>query len=241
MRSTRKLTESVVAEDDGENIPDLLPPPLPDDVALRLAHLAHVPLEEHEAFFDMLHWTMALVCMRDRRVLGTSAGPALIRVAKAARALHQEFSKLNPLDRKWVERLWRRTFWYRDWLRDVPETVFRISHLFSSAAGISPPRGAEVAKPDNQKSSRDRTRADPMFLDFVCRLRMIAHEAGGKLGLDPNNERGKLVEAVEMLKPHLPHGFVPERFPFFAIKKLKVGTLAAPIPEIDFYSPEPPA
>jgi hypothetical protein len=80
-----------------------------------------------------------------------------------------------------------------------------------------------------------------MFLDFARRLKMVASESGGKLGLDPANQRGSLVDAVNLLKPHLPVGVVPDKFPFSAFKKTKGATLALPIAEIDFYSLEPPA
>jgi len=80
-----------------------------------------------------------------------------------------------------------------------------------------------------------------MFLDFANRLKMVASESGGKLGLDPPNRRGSLVDAVNLLKPHLPDGVVPDKFPFSAFKKTKGATLALPIADIDFYSPEPPA
>jgi hypothetical protein len=222
------------------SISDLLPPPLPQVDALQLATLARVPPEQHESFFDLVHWTISLVWMRDRRAIGVDAAQ-LERIAEAARTLHQEFGRLDPLGTKWVERLWRRTPWYNEWLRDVPVTVFRLAHLFSSTAGMSPPRPQGVAPPKHQKSIRDKTRAGVMFLDFARRLKMVASESGGKLGLDPANRRGTLVDAVDLLKPHLPVGVVPDKFPFFAFKNTKGATLALPIAEIDFYSLEPPA
>jgi hypothetical protein len=222
------------------SIPDLLPPPLPRVDALKLATLARVPPEQHELFFDLVHWAISLVWMRDRRAIRYDAAQ-LERIAEAARTLHQEFGRLDPLGTKWVERLWRRTFWYNEWLRDVPETVFRLAHLFSSSAGMSPPRPPGAAPPKHQKSIRDKTRADVMFLDFAGLLKRVASDSGGKLGLDPANRRGTLVDAVNLLKPHLPVGVVPDKFPFSAFKKTNGATLALPIADIDFCSPEPPA
>ena len=222
------------------SIPGLLPPPLPREDALRLAILARVPPEQRESFFDLVHWVISLVWMRDRRAVGVNAAQ-LERIAEAARTLHQEFGKMDPLGAEWVERLWRRTPWYNEWLRDVPVTAFRLAHLFSSAAGMSPPRPPGVVPPKHQKSSRDKTREDVMFLDFARRLKMVASESGGKLGLDPANRRGALVKAVNLLKPHLPVGVVPDKFPFSAFKNAKGATLLLPIAEIDFYSLEPPA
>jgi hypothetical protein len=222
------------------SISDLLPPPLPQVDALQLATLARVPPERHASFFDLVHWAISLVWMRDRRAIGGDAAQ-LERIAEAARTLHQELGRLDPLGTEWVERLWRRTPWYNEWLRDVPVTVFRLAHLFSSTAGMSPPRPPGIAPPKHQKSTRDKTREDVMFLDFANRLKMVASESGGKLGLDPPNRRGTLVEAVNLLKPHLPVGVVPDKFPFSAFKKTDFTTSALPIAEIDFYSPDPPA
>jgi hypothetical protein len=106
---------------------------------------------------------------------------------------------------------------------------------------MSPPRPPGVDPPKHQKSNRDKTRADVMFLDFLHRLNMVASESGGKLSVDPAYRRGTLVNAVDLLKPHLPVGVVPDNFPFSAFKKTKGAALVVPIPEIDFYSREPPA
>jgi hypothetical protein len=221
-------------------ISDPLPPPLPLEEALQLATLARVPQEHQESFFDMVHWTMSLVWMRDIRAVGAD-GAQLERVAEAARTLHQEFGRLDSLGTKWVERLWRRTPWYNEWLRDVPETAFRLAHLLSSAAGMSPPRPPGGTPPKHQKSNRDKTRADVMFLDFLHRLKTVASESGGNLSVDPAHQRGTLVDAVDLLKPRLPVGFVPDKFPFSAFKKTKGTSFVLPISEIDFYSLEPPA
>ena len=164
----------------------------------------------------------------------------MVRVAKAARTLHQEFGKLDPVDRKWVERLLRRTFRYNEWLRDLPETVSRLAHLFSSAAGMSAPRATGVAAPPHQKSGRWRTRKDVMFLDFVRRLRYVVKECDGELTLDQNFDKGTLLDALHILRPHLPKGVVPNRLPVGTLKKIKADSiLDAPSAEIDFYSPEP--
>jgi hypothetical protein len=80
-----------------------------------------------------------------------------------------------------------------------------------------------------------------MFLDFAICLKMVASDSGGKLGLDPANQRGTLVDAVNLLKPHLPVGVVPGKFPFSAFKRTKDATLALPIAEFDFYLLKPPA
>ena len=240
MNNKSNLTTSAASEGHDVRIPDLLPAPPPPSIALQLANLARVPPEQQEQFFDYVHFAVALVWMRDRRALGTPAGAALVRVAKAARTLHKEFGKLDPLDRKRVERLWRRTPPYKDWLRDLRETVFRLAHLFGSAVGMSAPRATGVAVPSHQKTDRWRTHKDVIFLDFVRRLRSGVRDFGGELTLDHNSEKGTLVDALHILRPLLPKGVVPNKLPMGTLKKIKADSiLDAPFAEIDFYSPEP--
>ena len=131
--------EPIAGDAPADEIPNLLPAPLPQDQALNLANLAHVPSDQHEDFFDSIHLAIALVWLTHRRALGSPPGEELIRVAKAARTFHRELGKLAPIDGKWVDHLYRRTHFYNAWLRDVPETIFRLSHLFSTAAVMSPP------------------------------------------------------------------------------------------------------
>jgi hypothetical protein len=49
-----------------------------------------------------------------------------------------------------------------------------------------------------------------MFAAFVVKLRRAARAAGGRLGLQKNIEKGPLLEAIKILAPHLPDGFVPK-------------------------------
>ena len=50
-----------------------------------------------------------------------------------------------------------------------------------------------------------------MFAAFVVKLRLAARVAGGRLGLQKNINKGALLEAIKILAPHLPDGFVPKR------------------------------
>jgi hypothetical protein len=49
-----------------------------------------------------------------------------------------------------------------------------------------------------------------MFAAFVVKLRRAARAAGGRLGLQKNIEKGPLLEAIKIVAPHLPDGFVPK-------------------------------
>jgi hypothetical protein len=49
-----------------------------------------------------------------------------------------------------------------------------------------------------------------MFAAFVVKLSRAARAAGGRLGLQKNIGKGPLLEAIEIVAPHLPDGFVPK-------------------------------
>jgi hypothetical protein len=53
-------------------------------------------------------------------------------------------------------------------------------------------------------------RVNWMFAAFVVKLRRAARAAGGRLGLQKNIAKGPLLEAIKILAPHLPDGFVPK-------------------------------
>jgi hypothetical protein len=79
-----------------------------------------------------------------------------------------------------------------------------------------------------------------ILLDFVRRLRLVAKECGGKLTLDHAHEKGSLLDALGLVRPHLPEGVVPKKLPIGTLKKI-INTdniLDAPTAEIDFFSLE---
>jgi hypothetical protein len=50
----------------------------------------------------------------------------------------------------------------------------------------------------------------PRFRIFLRELRRAAKAYGGRLGLQKNIPKGALLEAVKIVAPHLPDGFVPK-------------------------------
>jgi hypothetical protein len=70
----------------------------------------------------------------------------------------------------------------------------------------------ESGPPRRRANARGRRpgRVNWMFGAFVVKLRRAARAAGGRLGLQKNIEKGPLLEAIKILAPHLPDGFVPK-------------------------------
>ena len=67
--------------------------------------------------------------------------------------------------------------------------------------------------------------ADPFgansFSAFVLCLLWDVKAAGGRLTLDKNSESGSFISALELLRPHLPAGFIPRVLPFSTLARLK--------------------
>jgi hypothetical protein len=56
---------------------------------------------------------------------------------------------------------------------------------------------------------------------FTLRLLWDVRTAGGHLTLDKNSAKGTLPEALNLLRPHLPPGFVPQRLPVSTLQRIK--------------------
>jgi hypothetical protein len=206
--------------------------PLLQHDLLQLAQLARVREPEHKQFFDGVEWLLAVAWTWDRRAYGGDPSETLIRAAEAARGLHQAFGKLDPSDLECVNRLLKTSYFYGGWLRDLPQTIFRLAHLFSIAACMSAPRETDVAVPDHQKSGRDRTRKNAMFFELARNLKLLAADFNGKLG------NARLLKAINILKPHMPEGMVPKNLSALILRKsilktpLAIGADFYPYPEL---------
>jgi hypothetical protein len=185
------------------------PSVLPKDVALQVAECARVPPEERDQFCDLVYGTMLSVWERDRRGLPSKPGQALRQAEKAARILHEAFGGLNQDDRKWVERLLAQNPWYQKCLSELPLTIWRLAHLFSTAMGKAPPPGPGNTVRPGLKGRRVGSVKDATFRNLVRHLMVDALETGGQLKFDKTSGTGSLIEALRILRPYLPEGVVP--------------------------------
>jgi hypothetical protein len=209
---------------------------LPKDVALQVAEVARVPLEERDQFCDLVYGTVQIAWDWYRGALSTEPGQALVDAANAARILHKQLGKLKEADRLWVERLviqtipdkdtrewlerlYRRRIdlpWYDGGLSGLQLTVYRLAHLFSIAVGKSPPKG-----PDKGSAERNRTVKDVISQNFVRDLLIDADQTGGTLTFEKNVRSGTLIDAVTLLTEHLPEGVNPEKLSASTLQRIK--------------------
>lgn len=196
------------------------PPRLRKDVALEVARVAGVPSEEHDQFCDLVQGTVQTVWELDRRAWPSKPGQALEEAAQAARALHKAFGKLNKQDRARLDKLLVPNPYYIGKLRELPLTVWRLAHLFSTAIGKSLPDPVPANSP-KKRDWRQRTVKDATFENFLTHLFVDVAETGGQLTFTKDSGTGTLVDALDILRPHLPGGVVPEKLPLGTIQKIK--------------------
>ena len=57
--------------------------------------------------------------------------------------------------------------------------------------------------------------------EFTLRLLLHVRAAGGQLTVDKNHGDGTLVDALNLLRPHLPRGFIPRNLPMATLDKVR--------------------
>ena len=216
-------------------------PRLDKEVALQVAELADVPSGEIDQFCELVQGTVENVWQIDKRARSSKQGQALIDAAQAARTLYKAFGKLNQQDRDWVESLLARNPWYGGRLRELPLIVWRIAHLFSTATGKSlQGGGAQEAVSPKRPDWRQRTVKDVTFENFLSHLLVDVDESGGQLTFTKHGGTGTLIEALDILRPHLPDGVVPKGLPLGTIQKIKTnyGNFYARYADLEIFPPK---
>lgn len=188
--------------------------PLRDDL-LRVAKLARIPVGEQEPFCDHVCDTVEVITKLDRRAASWKPGDALVKVAKAARALNEAVCGLTTADRNWVNMIADNHPWLAQETRlrgttedfqinELNQTVWLLATLFNFAVNqSSPPMSGIVGEP-GRTSKKSGIGRDMMFELFLGRLLTAVAEAGGKLSFNKNNDSGTLAKALAILRPRLP-------------------------------------
>jgi len=202
---------------------------LSQDVALQIADLAKVPNHARECFCDCICGAAQEVWEWDRR--GTSSRPseALIEAANAARTMKTALQALNENDREWLRKVMSQHIIpasRHDPLRDPDWTVSVLADTFNAAIGRRLFDDREVTSP-RKRGRRRGDINDRTFQDFVRHLLLSVRLADGDLTLDKNFKKGTLIDALNILRPHLPKGVIPICLPS-TIQKIKTGFTKSP-------------
>jgi hypothetical protein len=86
--------------------------------------------------------------------------------------------------------------------------------------------GEETEPPRPRVHRRGRRRGtvkNRRFRVFLRELRRVAKAYGGRLGLQKNIPEGALLEAIKIVAPHLPDGFVPKSLSASTLQRIISG------------------
>jgi hypothetical protein len=191
----------------------------PDD-ACRLCDLARVPPPEHNFFRECVHGITETIWRRYRQIAQAAPSPALIKVAKAARSLHEAQLLLGAGDRALVAQILKHERAVLDQqFESLPRTAWQLDFIFSTVMGTS--SNVENGRPPGRRGRKPGTVHNEAFQKLVRDLLLAAFAVRGKFTLYATHERGTLVEALNILRGCLPLGLVPEKLPFGTIQKIK--------------------
>jgi hypothetical protein len=73
----------------------------------------------------------------------------------------------------------------------------------------------------HRRGRRPGTVKNPAFQSFVRGLFLAAERAGGRYTLEKNIGKGTGIEAIHILVPYLPDGFVPKNLPISTLQRIK--------------------
>jgi hypothetical protein len=197
--------------------PKPTPRVLPSNVVWRLASLADVPVDKRKLFYEYLSESFGQTWQRDRRAVSSKPGPALVRAAKAATTLQKEFYRLSQQDREWVENFWSSSIFSNK--TSLGLTITELAIEFNHAIG-RPSQNLAVPRRFRQRQVRFTVK-NQMLREVVFSLLGAARDHYGEFTLDKNYQSGTLLKALNILRPHLPKGLVPNALPVGTIQKLK--------------------
>jgi hypothetical protein len=140
-----------------------------------------------------------------------------IHALKAARQalaeLDEECERVGPIERR--VGLGELGFW-----RELPKVTAEIEQGMDRFFAwvqeeTEPPRPRA-----HQRGRRPGTVKNPRFRVFIRKLKHAAKDHGGRLGLQKNISKGALLDAIKLLAPHLPDGFVPKRLSASTLQRI---------------------
>lgn len=134
-----------------------------------------------------------------------SSHPALYRAVAALRSAKHA---LADLDERHREGLW--------W--PIAEVERGVDRFLMWVLGEEAER---IKRRVHRRGRRAGTVKDRMFQIFVRDLLLVTEACGGRLGFEKNIGKGRLVEAINILKPCLPKGFVPTPLPLSTLQRIK--------------------
>jgi hypothetical protein len=185
-----------------------------EELASQLTALAEVPQEDSGHFYNAVYEMIEAIWEKDWRAEEWTPSNALLAAQSAARTLNEAFGSLENDDQRMLMRLLGHKPLFNphenQWL-ELTLMVNSLATLFALSVGMSGP--SAIPGEDRLRSKagrRKRTSNNPQFQRLIEQLRMLATWAGGRFRFDKNYpERSNLLQALDLLRPHLPRGVIP--------------------------------
>src|SRR6478609_4079464 len=111
-------------------------PRLPRNEAMRISDLARVPPSERELFCDCACGLVEEIWWREQKTAIAKSSSTLMKVAKAARMLHETQLALSAQDKTRVTNILKREpAVFEQQFQRLPQTTWQLDFIFSTAAG----------------------------------------------------------------------------------------------------------
>ena len=196
------------------------------DMPLRLAELARVPEENRNGFWLAVFDAMIEAWEHDASrglALSLNQNKVLSRAVDALRVARQALADLDEERKKKMVSyklggLVEAQFWWT--LPQLTAAIEQGMDKFFEWTGeaTEPPRPRA-----HRRGRRPGTVKNPSFRVFLRKLRNAAKAYGGRLGLQKNIPEGALLEAIKIVAPHLPNGFVPKSLSASTLQRIITG------------------
>jgi hypothetical protein len=196
------------------------------DMPLQLAELARVPEENHCGFLLALFGAVLDVFEHDasrKTAVARKQNEALSRAIHALKAarqalaeLDEECERVGPIERS--VGLGELGFWW-----ELPKLTAEIEQGVDRFFAWVQEETEPPRRRAHRKGRRSGTVKNPSFRVFLRKLRDAAKANGGRLGLQKNIPKGALLEAIKIVAPHLPDGFVPKRLSASTLQRIIKG------------------
>jgi hypothetical protein len=196
--------------------------------AQEIARLAEIPVHEEKSFYDALDFIVNEVWQKDPRAVSAGRSADLVAAAKAALKLNRAICTLNKQDIKRLidilksgeltaAKVERTGKIEREQLSELIGKTWAIAADLSTAAGVlGPPPFPGV--PDHRPGV---VRINDFSFELVVGgLRSWATEYHGSFTFSKSNGSGTLLQALEVLRPHLPDRVIPRQLPLTTIERI---------------------
>jgi hypothetical protein len=153
--------------------------------------------------------------------MSSKPGPDLRKAAEATRSLLKSFDRLRQEDRDWVDNLCAQSTLWGEGIEGLNTTILNLAIVFNHAVGRPSPIPRKSLVLNEKLGVKPLSIRDQMFREIVIGLMNAAVENRGKFTLDSTCKTGTLIEALDLLRCHLPEGLVPDDPPAGTIQRIK--------------------